>query len=309
MHILSAEQFDKGGLEEIFGHSDQIRSDFEKDRTKLAKRHIGRQAALLFYEPSTRTRLSFSFGAQHMGIGVNSTENAKEFSSAAKGETLEDTIVTLNQYYPDFIVIRHHETGTLAQATKAVETVPIINAGDGKGEHPTQALLDAYTILREHGRLDNLKVVLGGDLKNGRTARSLAKTLSQFDGNHIVFASTPSMQIGEDIKHYLQQRGATFEEVDNLEDAFSEADVVYWTRLQKERLEKGEEPEQEKSFVINKKAMKLMPETGILMHPLPRVGEITRRVDRDHRAKYFSQVENGMFVRMALMNNILTDKT
>lgn len=305
MHILSADQFDRGGLEEIFDLTDQMRADFNSNRAKLAKRHINRQVALLFYEPSTRTRLSFSFGAQHMGMHVNSTENAKEFSSAAKGETLEDTIVTLNQFYPDFIVIRHHETGVLAQAVEAVETVPIINAGDGKGEHPTQALLDAYTILREQGRLDNLKVVLGGDLKNGRTARSLAKTLAQFDGNHLIFASTRSMQMSEDVKHYLQQRGTTFEEVDNLEDALVQADVVYWTRLQKERLEVGEEPEQDKPFIINKKVIKLLPKKAILMHPLPRVGEITHDVDSDSRAKYFPQVRNGMFIRMALMDRIL----
>jgi aspartate carbamoyltransferase catalytic subunit len=302
MHILSAEQFGRRELEDLFEATDRMRSDFAENRLALAQRHIGRQAALLFYEPSTRTRFSFSAGAQHLGMGVNSTENAKEFSSAAKGETLEDTLEMLNQYHADIIVIRHHETGAIAQAAGRIESAPIINAGDGKGEHPTQALLDTYTIHSEVGRTDDLKVVIGGDLKRGRTARSLAKMLSHFDGNHVTFVSTPELQVNDDIKLYLDNHETTYDIMNDPHEAVANADVIYWTRLQNERSD-----ERAELFTIDEEFMKKVPAKTILMHPLPRVGEISPNVDRDPRAKYFSQAGNGMFVRMALMEKLLKD--
>lgn len=303
MHILSADQFTKKQLEELFTLTDYIKSQFLSDKTKLLKKHEGKVLVTLFYEPSTRTRLSFATAAAHMGITVISTENAREFSSAAKGETIEDTARVLEQYYPDAIVIRHHETGEVARAA-AVTDIPIINAGDGKGEHPTQSLLDMYTIWDCHKKHSGLKVVLGGDLLHGRTARSLAKLLTCFEGNHIVFNTIPELQMADDIKEYLDERGVSYEEEPDMKKAFTDADVVYWTRLQKERLPAGVHINQ--TYSIDKKAMSYLPKTAILMHPLPRVDEIKTEVDDDPRARYFEQAGNGMFVRMALLDTILS---
>jgi aspartate carbamoyltransferase catalytic subunit len=262
----------------------------------------------LFYEPSTRTRLSFESATVKLGIGVVSTENAREFSSAIKGETIEDTIKVINGYGFDIIVLRHHEVGAAARAA-AVSTVPIINAGDGKGEHPTQALLDAYTIRQNHGRLEGLKIVMGGDLKNGRTVRSLAQLLSRYQGNHLTFVTVPELQMGDDIKQTLIEQGITYDETEDMREAFKDADIVYWTRLQKERLEGERSPDELartlEKFSIGKKALSGLPKRAIIMHPLPRVGEISPEVDYDQRAVYFQQTANGLYVRMALLDLIL----
>jgi len=303
MHILSADQFTKKQLEELFALTSSIQQKFAQDKNEILQWHKGRVLITLFYEPSTRTRLSFASAAAHMGMSVISTENAREFSSAAKGETIEDTVRVLEQYAPDAVVIRHHETGEVARAAAATN-VPIINAGDGKGEHPTQSLLDTYTIWQHFGKLTNLRIILGGDLLHGRTARSLAKLLACFEGNHIVFNTIPELQMADDIKQYLDDRGLTYEEESDMKKAFAQADVVYWTRLQKERLPEGVHIDQ--TYAIDTKAMGYMPDTAILMHPLPRVDEIATEVDNDPRAKYFTQAGNGMFVRMALLDTILT---
>lgn len=302
MHILSADQFTKKQLEELFTLTDSIKSQFLSDKSKLIKKHEGKVLITLFYEPSTRTRLSFATAAAHMGMSVISTENAREFSSAAKGETIEDTARVLEQYYPDAIVIRHHETGEVSRAA-SVTKVPIINAGDGKGEHPTQSLLDMYTIWQCQKRLNKLKVVLGGDLLHGRTARSLAKLLTCFEGNHIVLNTIPELQMADDIKDYLTEHNTSFEEQPDMKKAFTDADVVYWTRLQRERLPSGVHIDQ--TYRIDKKAMSYLPKSAIVMHPLPRVNEIKTEVDDDPRARYFEQAGNGMFVRMALLDTIL----
>ena len=225
VHILSADQFTKQQLEALFARTEQIRDLFQSDRAALRKLHSGKLAALLFYEPSTRTRLSFAAAAAHLGMQTMSTENAREFSSAAKGETIEDTSRVLSQYHPDVVIIRHHETGEVEKASK-VSAVPIINAGDGKGEHPTQSLLDVYTIWRHHKKLTGLKIVIGGDLLHGRTARSLAKVLACFEGNHLVFNTIPELQMADDIKEYLDQNGVTYEEESDMKKAFADADVI-----------------------------------------------------------------------------------
>lgn len=300
MHILTAEQFSKQNLIDLCTAADEIRLRFETDRDGLFQLHQGRQATLLFYEPSTRTRLSFSHGAQHMGMRVNATENAKDFSSATKGETLEDTLQMMRQFRADIVVIRHYETGIIARAAEQFPDMCIINAGDGKGEHPTQSLLDFYTIRREKGKTDNLKVVIGGDLKRGRTARSLAKILSKDVGNHIAFLSTPELQIDNEVKQYLDDHHTTYELFSDPLAAVKDADVIYWTRMQDERSEERFEP-----FVLDAAFMKHVPKNAIIMHPLPRITEITTDVDNDPRAKYFDQAGNGMFVRMALMDSLL----
>ena len=305
-HILSSEQFTTSELNQLFLGADELAARYRDpiERRALASRYIGHQLVSLFYESSTRTRLSFEIAANALGLSVSGTESAKLFSSASKGETLEDTIQVLNQYGVDTIVLRHNETGAAERAATVSEHAAIINAGDGMGEHPTQAALDLYTVLQTKGRLDNLQVVIGGDLLHGRTARSLAKLLAQYEGNSISFVSTPALQIDEDIKTYLRDRNTPFLETDDMLASFQDADVVYWTRLQTERLSAAEQ-EVASHFVIDEVALKSLPSHAIIMHPLPRVGEITVDVDQAPRAKYFQQAGNGLYVRMAMIDKIL----
>jgi aspartate carbamoyltransferase catalytic subunit len=305
MHVLSIEEFDHKQLLKLFKSADKFRAIVSdpKERALLATRYRDRQICSLFYEPSTRTRTSFEKAALNFGMGVVSTENAREFSSSSKGETLEDTMRVLNEYGFDIIVMRHHETGAAAQAATASKT-PIINAGDGAGEHPSQSLLDAYTIYQTFGRLDNLRIVIGGDLKHGRTVRSLAQLLGRYDGNHINFVSIPELQIGDDIKSKLKEHGTGFTETAEMYDALRGADVVYWTRLQKERL-KDPSVVPKDGFVLGPTALEVLPEHAIIMHPLPRVGEIDPAIDSDPRAAYFRQAGNGLYMRMALIDSIL----
>lgn len=304
MHVISIDQFDREKLFELFEKTKELEKIFySKDgRLVLAKKHRDKQICTLFYEPSTRTRLSFETAGYKLGFGVISTESAGEFSSASKGETIEDTINVLDEYKFSAIIIRHPETGMVGRAA-AVSKTPIINAGDGKGEHPTQSLLDTYTIYFNFNRLDNLTVTIGGDLKHGRTARSLAKILAKFDGNHIKFVSTKSLAIDDDIKDFLKKNNTSFEEITDIEAGLRDSDVVYWTRLQKERLEENEK-HLAGGFVIDKDSLKFMKKDAILLHPLPRIDEITKDVDNDPRAKYFDQAGNGLFVRMALLDQI-----
>jgi aspartate carbamoyltransferase catalytic subunit len=308
MNILSVEQFDQKYLEKLFDLADSLAAKLNDpgETKKLAQKHSDKQLCTLFYEPSTRTRLSFETAALKLGMGVVSTENAGGFSSAAKGETLEDTINVINQYGVSAVVIRHPETGSAQKAAKASK-VPIINAGDGKGEHPTQALLDAYTIKKEFGRLDNLHVVAGGDLKNGRTIRSLCRLLSLYPNNRITFVSLPELAMQDDIKKLLRKSGTVFSETDGTNEAFKTADVVYWTRLQKERLE-GSDSFKDGGFIIDLPKINILPEHAIVMHPLPRVDEIAPEVDSDPRARYFEQSGNGLYVRMALLDQIASSQ-
>ncbi len=327
-HVLNAQQFTPNQLERLFLRADELRKmlAIPTSRRSLASRYKGHQLCSLFYEPSTRTRLSFEQAATKLGVGIVSTENAREFSSAAKGETIEDSTRVINEYDFSIIVLRHHETGSALRAA-SVSNVPIINAGDGMGEHPTQALLDAYTIKREKGRLDRLHVVMGGDLRHGRTVRSLAQLLSKYTKNHISFVSMPGLKMQDDVLKILRAQGTTFKEFFSMEDARSialrDADVVYWTRTQTERLAESEKdlfaqntklssPNHKStqasvsSFVIDLKVARLMKKDTIIMHPLPRVWEITPEVDNDPRAKYFEQAGNGLYIRMALLDTLLS---
>ncbi len=298
-HVLASQQFDPKLIQRLFVRAEELQRTLDDPRKhqKLGSLLAGRLMFTIFYEPSTRTRISFAAAGQHLGMQVIATENAREFSSAAKGETIEDTIRVLCQYRPDVIVLRHHETGAAERAAK-VSTVPILNAGDGTGQHPTQALLDLYTIQREAGRLDNLKVVIGGDLAHGRTARSLVYLLAKFPSNEIIFTSPESLKMNRDIIRYLKRRGMSYSETADYQTSLKDADVVYWTRIQKERFEGAGTIE---PFVIGAREMKLMKKDAVLLHPLPRVDEITSEVDSDPRAAYFRQAGNGMFIRMALI--------
>ncbi|CAN5627562.1 aspartate carbamoyltransferase [soil metagenome] len=307
-HMLSAAQLTPESMGVLFDSADKLRREDStlSGRRKLITRHLGRRMCDLFYEPSTRTRISFETAAVAFGVGYVGSENAREFSSAAKGETIEDTIRVINEYGYDVIVLRHHETGSAVKAA-AVSKVPVLNAGDGKGEHPTQAILDAYTIQEQLGRLEGLHIVMGGDLKQGRTVRSLAQTIAKYPNNHISFVTTPDLSMEQDIKMILDDSGTTYDESFTMEDALAgpiaDANVVYWTRLQKERLEKEYSQEQVArmlgSFCIDRRALDVMRSDSIIMHPLPKVGEIAPEVDDDPRAVYFRQAGNGMYTRMA----------
>ncbi|MBO0709072.1 MAG: aspartate carbamoyltransferase, partial [Candidatus Dormibacteraeota bacterium] len=228
-HVVAAQQFSRPLLEAIFERTDEMRAD----PARAAGRLQGQVMAALFYEPSTRTRLSFEAAMLRLGGRVMGTDNAREFSSAAKGETLEDTI-RIVAGYADVIVLRHVEEGA-AERAALVSDVPVINGGDGRGQHPTQALLDLYTIQDELGHIDGTRVAMVGDLANGRTVRSLSYLLAKFDGVEITFVAPPQVQMGEDLKTYLTERGVRWRETVDLDPVLPEVDVVYQTRIQKER--------------------------------------------------------------------------
>jgi aspartate carbamoyltransferase catalytic subunit len=301
-HVIEAQQFDRPTLMNIF--------ELTKQMEQVV--HLGgivefhhRIMATLFYEPSTRTRFSFETAMHRLGGRVVTTENAAEFSSVSKGETLEDTIRILNGY-ADVIVMRHYEVGSAKRASR-VSRVPIINAGDGAGQHPTQALLDLYTIQKEIGRVDGLRIAMVGDLANGRTVRSLAYLLTKFQGIKIHFVAPPLLKMKDDILAYLRKRGVEYAEENTLETVLPEVDVVYQTRIQKERFgDRLEDYDASRGiYVINKGTLKLMKPNAIIMHPLPRVDEIAMEVDDDPRAAYFRQAQNGLYVRMALLSKVL----
>lgn len=307
MHILSASQFEPKQLEQLFVRADELRqlSLNDKDRAKLALKFKDRILCSLFYQPSTRTRLSFETAALRWGMGYVSTESARQFSSAAKGESLEDTIRVINEYGHDIIVVRYDEVGGATKAAK-VSHAAIINAGDGPGEHPTQALLDAHTIKEQIGKLNNLQVVMVGDLRYSRTVRSLAHILSKYPKNHISFVSVDELQIDTGIKRLLKKSGTGFSQTADLKAVLPKADVVYVTRLQKEYLKDPKSVSAK--FIIDEKALKLLPKTAKIMHPLPRNEEISAAVDSDPRAAYFRQAGNGLYIRMALIEQILESK-
>jgi aspartate carbamoyltransferase catalytic subunit len=298
-HIVEVSQFDRGDLELIFNRADDMRN------LAWAERPLeGRILATIFYEPSTRTRLSFESAMQRLGGGIVSTENAREFSSAIKGESVEDTIRIINGY-ADAIVIRHYEQGA-AQRAAMVSDVPVINAGDGPGEHPTQALLDLYTIGHELGRIDGLKVALVGDLRYGRAVRSLALLFTRTKGCELIFVSPPTVPMGDDVRAALDRAKVPHRDEIDLSAAIENVDVVYQTRVQRERFESDEQFAASKGiYIIDDRTMERLPSHAILMHPLPRVDEIATSVDSDPRAAYFRQAHNGVFVRMALLELLI----
>ena len=267
----------------------------------------GNLVTLLFYEPSSRTRGSFDAAVKQLGGNTIVVENPQQFSSVSKGETLEDTIQVFESY-TDAIVIRHPDSGTAEKAAKSAKFVPIINAGDGVGEHPTQALLDMYTIHEHTGRLDNLIGVAGGDIKNGRTIHSLMRGLSIFKNNTIYLLSPTILKLSKKELAEYRKRGLTIHEIQSMDEIPKTANFWYWTRVQKERFKNPVEYKKVNNmFVVTKdNFQKLAGKKTILMHPLPRVGEITTDVDNDNRAVYLkTQVRNGMYIRMALIALVL----
>lgn len=301
-HVIEAQQFDVPTLETLFKATEEMERVVARGGSSD---YQGRIMATLFYEPSTRTRFSFETAMHRLGGHVISTENAAEFSSVAKGETLEDTIRILNGYV-DVIVLRHYEVGAARRAA-GVSRVPIINAGDGVGQHPTQALLDLYTIRKEIGSIDGLRVAMVGDLAQGRTVRSLAYLLSKFKDVKMYFVAPPLLKMKEDILAHLSEHHVEYTEVTDLEKVLPDVNVVYQTRIQKERFgDRLAEYEKHRSvYILDRDSLRLLKPDAIIMHPLPRLDEITRDVDEDARAAYFRQAQNGLYVRMALLAMVL----
>ena len=299
-HVVSVKQFlDKKLLDELFTEAKRF-SNLPLAEYPKPLQHL--TVATLFYEPSTRTRLSFETAIQNLGAQLISTENAGSFSSAVKGESLADSIKTINAY-ADAIVIRHPEIGSAEEASK-VSRVPIINAGDGAGEHPTQALLDLYTIQNSKGKIDGLKIGLVGDLLNGRTIHSLIRLLSLYKVKLYLIAPDV-LQMPEQYQEVLRKAGIDFELLPTWDDALGKLDVIYMTRVQKERFKLIEDYLAVKdSFIMDKAVLAKLNKSAVIMHPLPRVNEIAVEVDDDPRAIYFDQVKNGLYVRMALLQYI-----
>ena len=297
-HILESQQFDRAFLESLF----QSATELEGKRDSYLK---GKILASLFYEPSTRTRLSFESAMLRLGGSVLGTENAGEFSSAMKGETLEDTIRVIGRY-ADVIVLRHPQAGASDRAA-SVSPVPIINAGDGAGQHPTQALLDLYTINRERGSIDGARIACVGDLKNGRAVRSMVYLLAKFDGISFTFVSPPELAMQADIKEYLGRHNIPFTETADLEEAMRSSDVVYQTRLQKERFaDKADAERFAGMYTITRALADTMKEGAIIMHPLPRVDEISLDTDSSPHAAYFKEAYYGLLIRMALLKHLFS---
>lgn len=267
----------------------------------------GNIVALIFYEPSSRTFASFSVSVKKLGGQTLEILDPHHFSSVAKGETLEDTIHVFEAYC-DAIILRHPQEGAVEAAAEAAFFAPIINAGDGIGEHPSQALLDMATINEKHGRLEHLTGVIAGDLLNGRTVHSLIKGLSLFENNTIYLLSPNELKLSRKDFTNFSQRDIKLIEIQNERDIPPNSDFWYWTRVQKERFPNMQEYEKVKNnFIVTKELVsKFAGKNTIIMHPLPRVSEIQPEVDADPRAVYLrSQIKNGMYVRMALLALVL----
>ena len=299
--VLSVAQFDPARLDYIFARAREMREMVERvGATDLLKGFV---LTCLFYEPSTRTSASFIAAMERLGGSVIPITQGVQFSSVSKGETLADTIRTLEQY-SDVIVLRHPDIGS-AQVAADYAAVPVINAGDGAGEHPTQALLDLFTIKEELGRIDGLKIAMVGDLRYGRTVHSLTRLLTQYNVS-LRFVSPEMLRLPLTIMNEVIDAGLAVRETHDVADVIANADVLYVTRVQKERFTDLAQYEEVKNqYEITPELMSRAKEKMIVLHPLPRVGEIHYAVDSDPRAAYFRQVKNGMVIRMALLAAVL----
>jgi len=294
--VLRADQFGVNEIDRILEAA--RRYEAALDVGEVLDELRGKILATLFFEPSTRTRLSFEAAMLRLGGRVISVAEAKS-SSAAKGESLHDTIKTV-EGYADVIVLRHPRIGAAAEAAQATD-VPVLNAGDGAGQHPTQSLLDLYTIVKEQGRVDGLTIALAGDLKNGRTVHSLADLLANYDVE-FVFAAPDALRMPHEIVERLRASGIPIRETESLVDAIQACDVLYMTRIQRERFDDPSEYERLKdAYVLSRDMLSAARESITIMHPLPRVNEIATDVDDHSGAAYFRQAANGVPIRMALL--------
>ena len=299
--IISALDFTRDEVEHLFKLAEQLREEIkERNILDYAK---GKLMITVFLEPSTRTRLSFTFAMIRLG-GTVIDFGSEAASSRAKGESFEDTMRMVDGYDPDIIVLRQRTPGYAALAAKICKA-PVINAGDGWNEHPTQALLDVYTIWREFGRVDGIKIGIMGDLKYGRTPSSLSYLLSKFNNITIYYIAPDVLQIRDEVVEKIKGK-VKYYKVSRLEDVIEELDVLYVTRLQKERLPSPEEYEKLKGiYKVDRDLLSKFKKIPIIMHPLPRVWELDTSVDELPQAKYFEQAKNGLYIRAALIKEIL----
>ena len=299
-HLLNPLDFSVGEIEQLL----DLASDIEKNPDRYAHVCDGKKIATLFYEPSTRTRLSFEAAMLNLGGSVLGFASA-DSSSAAKGESVSDTIRVIS-CFADICAMRHPKEGApMVASTKS--SIPVINAGDGGHQHPTQPLPDLMPIRSLKGRIDNLTVGLCGDLKFGRTVHSLINALVRYTGIRFVLISPPELRVPEYIREdVLESNHIEYREVENLDDAMPDLDILYMTRVQKERFFNEEDYIRMKDcYILDKKKMALAKEDMFVLHPLPRVNEIAVEVDEDPRAAYFKQVQYGVYVRMALIMTLL----
>ena len=298
--IISALDFTRNDVEKLISLAETLREEIaERGVLGYAKNRI---MATVFIEPSTRTRLSFQFAMTKLG-GIVVDFGLAEASSIKKGESFEDTMRMVDGYGPDIIVLRQKVPGNAAKAADICEA-PVINAGDGWNEHPTQALLDVYTIYRELGKIDGLKVGMMGDLKHGRTPSSLSYILSKFNNVSLYYIAPKQLQIRPEVLE--NAKGTKYVQVERPEEVIEELDVLYVTRLQKERFEDPSEYERLKgSYNISRPFLERFSKIPIIMHPLPRVFELSTDVDDMPQAKYFEQAKNGMYIRAALVKEVL----
>ena len=299
-HLMTPLDFSVEELDKLL----DLGNDIEKNPEKYAHACAGKKLATLFYEPSTRTRLSFEAAMMNLGGNVLGFSSAAS-SSAAKGESVSDTIRMIS-CYADICAMRHPKEGAPMVATR-VSSIPVINAGDGGHQHPTQTLTDLLTIRSLKGRLDNLVIGLCGDLKFGRTVHSLIKALARYEGISFVLISPEELKIPGYIREdVLDAQNIPYKEVEHIEDVMPELDILYMTRVQRERFFNEEDYIRLKDFyVLDKKKMTLAKEDMLVLHPLPRVNEISVEVDDDPRAVYFKQAQYGVYVRMALILTLL----
>lgn len=291
-NVLSCDQYTRESLEKVLVLAEKIKNN-PKAFSKVLD---GKIVAVMFFEPSTRTRMSFESAIQRLGAKMIVTENAMSNSSTTKGETLEDTIRVI-EGYADAIVMRHKENDAAERAAK-VSKLPILNAGSGSGEHPTQAMLDMFTIKEKHGKIDGIKVAVLGDLKYGRTIHSLIKLLSLYKDVTIYGLSKKEFALPEEYVEFLKEKGTKYIVCNSFDEIPSDVQVLYHTRIQSERFE-GDFGKEE--FIVNKEVLNKFSKDTILLHPLPRVNEISTDVDDDERAMFFKQAHNGVWTRMALL--------
>ncbi|MEM1695184.1 MAG: aspartate carbamoyltransferase [Desulfurococcaceae archaeon] len=301
MDVVSALQFTRSDVETLIEVAEEIRRVHEHGgRMNIAQ---GRVMFTAFFEPSTRTRLSFQFAMVKLGGSVVDL-GPEEVTSMAKGESPEDTLRTVDSYGPDLIVVRHREPGFAAKAAQICRA-PVINAGDGYNEHPTQALLDAYTMWRVFGRIDGLRVGMMGDLKYGRTISSLSYVLSNYRDIELYFVSPRELQPRDEVLKVLDQRRVHYEFYEKLVDVIEKLDVLYVTRLQKERMKPEDYERLKGSYMVTYEYLRKLKRIPVILHPLPRVWELTPDVDVLPQAMYFEQAKNGLYIRMALIKTIL----
>jgi aspartate carbamoyltransferase catalytic subunit len=309
-HVIESQQFTREWLEKyFFPLTNEMRAVLDHGGCNDL---VGKKMVALFYEPSTRTRASCQMAMEFMGGRVVfATENAREFSSAKKGETIQDTIRVFDRFRPDVIVLRYDKEGGAKIASDVASNAVIINAGDGSGQHPTQALLDIYTIQQQMGHIDGIKIAMVGDLINGRTVRSLSYLLGKFSGVKIYFVSPWSARMKDDVKGYLTKHSVQFEETIDLRRVAGIVDVIYQTRTQKERGTVIDSTNHDNGCycTINSGVAIMMKPDSIIMHPLPRCEELSPMVDNNVHSVYLThQIDSSLLTKMALLKMVLTKK-